>query len=268
MRKSAALFERSLLASLDDRESKLGGHSVAAVLSALRTTAFAVRERLALEQWTLVSQSEQELHAALANKSVSVQSALRALERLTVHVMAMNGAQADRMTRDDGWRMLSIGRQIERLGTLSHALAEAFATGAVDTDTGFGLVLGFFDSTITYRSRYLQRRDAQSLIELLVLDRDNPRSLAWISQTLRSRLAKLVGTPMGETPELLRERTLPHQWSQATFDRPLADLAGGDSELLIDDLKSVIDEVSGLSDVLSQRYFSHAQSSTSVGTTF
>ncbi len=268
MRKSAALFERSLLASLDDRESKLGGHSVAAVLSALRTTAFAVRERLALEQWTLVSQSEQELHAALANKSVSVQSALRALERLTVHVMAMNGAQADRMTRDDGWRMLSIGRQIERLGTLSHALAEAFATGAVDTDTGFGLVLGFFDSTITYRSRYLQRRDAPSLIELLVLDRDNPRSLAWISQTLRSRLAKLVGTPMGETPELLRERTLPHQWSQATFDRPLADLARGDSELLIDCLKSVIDEVSGLSDVLSQRYFSHAQSSTSVGTTF
>ena len=39
---------------------------------------------------------------------------------------AMTGAQTDRMTRDDGWRLLSIGRHIERLGFLASALARGF----------------------------------------------------------------------------------------------------------------------------------------------
>jgi uncharacterized circularly permuted ATP-grasp superfamily protein/uncharacterized alpha-E superfamily protein len=265
MRQSAAVFERALIASLADRQAKLGAYSVAASMSGLRATAFSVRERLALEQWTLVIASENEFHSAFANRSVSAQSALRALERLAMQVMAMTGAQSDRMTRDDGWRMLSIGRQIERLITLSHALAEAFATHTVDTDTGFALVLGVFDSTITYRSRYLQRRDAQSLIELLVLDRDNPRSLAWISSTLQSRLAKLENTNLGTMPELMRERSFPHLWNAALLADALAASASGDHDALVDRLRSIIDEASGLSDVLSQRYFSHAQRAHVVG---
>jgi len=32
--------------------------------------------------------------------------------------------QTDRMTRDDGWRLLSIGRHVERLGFLATALAQ------------------------------------------------------------------------------------------------------------------------------------------------
>jgi uncharacterized alpha-E superfamily protein len=129
-------------------------------------------------------------------------------------------------------------------------------------------VLAFFDSTITYRSRYLQRRDAQSLVELLTLDRDNPRSLSWISHTLRSRLAKLENTAIGDTPELLRERVLPHMWTKETFDAAIVAANEGDRSLLIDRLRSAIDEASGLSDVLSQRYFSHAQAATVVGAGF
>jgi uncharacterized circularly permuted ATP-grasp superfamily protein/uncharacterized alpha-E superfamily protein len=265
MRQSAAVFERALIASLADRDAKLGAYSIAASLQALKQTAFSVRERLALEQWTLVATSEQEFHATFSNKSVTTQAALRALERLAMQVMAMTGAQSDRMTRDDGWRMLSIGRQVERLVTLAHALAEAFDTGTVDTDTGFALVLALFDSTITYRSRYLQRRDAQSLLELLALDRDNPRSLAWISATMRARLAKLENVALGEIPELLRERALPHTWVQTTLAPALEVSAGGDPSMIVDRLRSAIDEASGLSNVLSQRYFSHAERARAVG---
>ena len=144
--------------------------------------------------------------------NITTQQALRALERLTTNVMAMTGAQTDRMTRDDGWRLLSMGRHIERLSTLAEALSEAFDTGTLNSDVGFSLVLGFFDSTITYRSRYLQQRAPESLVELLALDRDNPRSLAWISQTLASRIAKLSGTPSGTVPSMLASFKLPHQW--------------------------------------------------------
>ena len=94
----------------------------------------------------------------------------------------MTGAQTDRMTRDDGWRLLSIGRHLERLGFLALALARGFETGAVHDEGGFEAVVALFDSTITFHAQYQQRDDMPALFDLLVLDRDNPRSLGWVSR--------------------------------------------------------------------------------------
>ncbi len=274
-KKSATLFERALIASLADRSGKLGAYSVAATLESLRFSAFAVRERLALEQWTLVAASATEFDAAMSGAagqtgetrnaqqapSVTTQQALRALERLTTNVMAMTGAQTDRMTRDDGWRLLSMGRHIERMSTLAEALSEAFDTGTLTSDIGFSLVLGFFDSTITYRSRYLQQRDPQALVELLALDRDNPRSLAWISQTLASRIAKLSETPSGTVPSMLTAFNLPHQWK----NEQVMTLAGADDTVAITEmLRGARLDAFSISDALSQRYFSHAEAADTV----
>ena len=263
-KKSATLFERALLASLADRTGKLGAYSVAATLESLRFSAFAVRERLALEQWTLVATSASEFDAAMAgavSETRNTQQALRALERLTTNVMAMTGAQTDRMTRDDGWRMLSMGRHIERLSTLAEALSEAFDTGTLNSDIGFSLVLSFFDSTITYRSRYLQQRDPQALVELLALDRDNPRSLAWISQSLSGRIAKLMGLPSRSVPPMLASFALPHQWQ----DESTLLMAGADdSDAIINLLRGARSDAFAISDALSQRYFSHAEAADTV----
>ena len=254
-RQSAHVFERALIASLADKSAKLGAYSVAATLSSLGFSAFAVRERLALEQWSLVAASATEFDTMMAGDKPTTQQALRALERLSTNVMAMTGAQTDRMTRDDGWRLLSMGRHIERLSTLASALAEAFDTGTLDSDIGFTLVLGLFDSTITYRSRYLQQRDPQALIELLALDRDNPRSLAWIAQSLASRIAKLADTPSGIVPPLLAPFVLPHRWS-AAHTKSLASLPAPDA--IVSTLHRVSVDATAISDALSQRYFSHA----------
>ena len=254
-KQSAHVFERALIASLADKDAKLGAYSVAATLSSLGYSAFAVRERLALEQWSLVAASATEFDSMMAGETRTTQQALRALERLSTNVMAMTGAQTDRMTRDDGWRLLSMGRHIERLSTLAAALAEAFDTGALESDIGFSLVLGLFDSTITYRSRYLQQRDPQALIELLALDPDNPRSLAWIAQSLASRIAKLADTPKGTVPPVLVPFVLPHLWNTAHVTK-LASLR--DTEPMVDLLRKVNRDGTAISDALSQRYFSHA----------
>ena len=254
-KQSAHVFERALIASLADSEGKLGAYSVAANLSSLRFSAFAVRERLALEQWSLVAASASEFKAMMGDDSRTTQQALRALERLSTNVMAMTGAQTDRMTRDDGWRLLSIGRHIERLSTLADALAEGFATGALKTDVGFSLMLSLFDSTITYRSRYLQQRDGQALIELLALDHDNPRSLAWIAQTLSSRVAKLADTPRGIVPAMLANFELPHQWKAVDA---IALASNADSSAIVKLLRTVSRDSTAISDALSQRYFTHA----------
>ena len=266
-KKSVTLFERALIASLGDRTGKLGAYSVAATLESLRFSAFAVRERLALEQWTLVATSATEFDAAMAGapgqsgETRNTQQALRALERLTTNVMAMTGAQTDRMTRDDGWRMLSMGRHIERMSTLAEALSEAFDTGTLNSDIGFSLVLSFFDSTITYRSRYLQQRDPQALVELLALDRDNPRSLAWISQSLSGRIAKLMGLPSASLPPMLTPFLLPHQWEN---HEATALASANNSDAIIALLRGARLDAFAISDALSQRYFSHAEAADTV----
>jgi len=121
---------------------------------------------------------------------------------------ALTGAQTDRMSRDDGWRLLSIGRHIERLEFLSNALSEAVQLGLIGEQAGFDAVLDLFDSTISFHAQYQQSRTPQALIDLLVTNADNPRSLGWVSHTLRARLRRMGQLADGATLPL--SERVPH----------------------------------------------------------
>ena len=47
---------------------------------------------------------------------------INALERLSVQLSAISGAQGDRMTRDEAWRLLFVGRHIERVSAMTSFL--------------------------------------------------------------------------------------------------------------------------------------------------
>ena len=192
---SRRVFERSLIASLGNNTQAT---SVGYNLRAVRLAGANVRERLSQEHWSLIQRAEDSLFQRCADQLVSGDySTVHALSTLKVasdHLAAITGLQTDRMTRDDGWRLLSIGRHIERLGFLATSLGIGFETEAVHGNGGFEAVLALFDSTITFHAQYELSRDIAALIDLLVLDRDNPRSLAWVAHTLRGRLAKLAGS--------------------------------------------------------------------------
>jgi uncharacterized circularly permuted ATP-grasp superfamily protein/uncharacterized alpha-E superfamily protein len=189
------VFERSLISSLGSTSEAT---SVGFHLRALKMAGSTVRERLSQEHWRVIVRAEEELFARCTehtqNGDYSALKALQVLKNTSDHMAAITGAQTDRMTRDDGWRLLSIGRHIERLAFLASALARGIETGSVHTDGGFDAMIALFDSTITFHAQYQQSRDMAALIDLLVLDRDNPRSLAWVTHTLRGRLSKLAGS--------------------------------------------------------------------------
>jgi uncharacterized circularly permuted ATP-grasp superfamily protein/uncharacterized alpha-E superfamily protein len=210
------VFERSLISSLGGTD---GATSVGYYLRALKMAGSTVRERLSQEHWRVIVQAEGELFASCAEHvrsgDYSSLKALRVLKNTSDHMAAITGAQTDRMTRDDGWRLLSIGRHIERLGFLSGALLRGFDTGSVHTHGGFEAMVELFDSTITFHAQYQQSRDLAALIDLLVLDRDNPRSLAWITHTMRGRLAKLAGSEPEELSALSLRVPNPSNWNLA-----------------------------------------------------
>jgi uncharacterized circularly permuted ATP-grasp superfamily protein/uncharacterized alpha-E superfamily protein len=253
---SLRVFERSLVYALGDAEA---GTSVAYNLQALRNCAQALRERLSQEHWTLIHEvgdqfreHYEQVMQSPANEPLA--DALALLARVTTHLAAITGAQTDRMTRDDGWRLLSVGRQIERLDFLAHVLATGFENGLHQRDDGFALLLGLFDSTITYRAQFQARREVPPLLHLLVHDTDNPRSLAWVARTMRDRFVKLARHEPLWAHELAQTLPRPEDWPLELM--AAADDTGGHSALVAA-LRDCSAQAQALSDALSRRLFSH-----------
>jgi len=152
------------------------------------------------------------------------------------------------MTRDPGWRFLSIGRRIERLQALSIALRQAL-DGAADADLTW--LLRLTDSTITYRARYSTRPQWLPVLDLLVRDEANPRSIAFQIYGLRDyvrKLTDLFGTIGEESFEVAAA-------ALAALD-PGPDLRHGSERL-----GHLLDECYGaafrLGEQLGLRFFSH-----------
>ena len=250
------VFERSLIAALGDAQSS---YSVGFNLKALRLAAANVRERLSQEQRNLIERAETEFLDQCsdvdADTETAPQEALNALEAASEWLAGITGAQTDRMVRDNGWRLLSIGRHIERLTTLAQAMRQAFESGSVHEHAGFEALVALFDSTITFHAQYQQRRDTVALLDLLLLNRDNPRSLAWVLDTLRSRLRKLEQGDPAFAQTLFANLPDPGSWELANLSHPGTD---GQYTPLRTLLQACTTSAMGLSDALSQRHFSHA----------
>jgi uncharacterized circularly permuted ATP-grasp superfamily protein/uncharacterized alpha-E superfamily protein len=262
---SVRVFERSLVHALAD---PLAG-SVGFNLRALRQCAQALRERLSEEHWKLIDGAgrdfEDRLGAILrprglaeplvgAGPADAVGDVLGALERATTRLAAITGAQSDRMTRDDGWRLLSVGRQTERLDFLVQALTLGLQGGLPARDDGFALLLELFDSTITYRARFQARRELPPLLHLLVLDLDNPRSLAGVACTLRDHVARLARHEARWAQRVLGDLPAPDEWS-------LPALCGQDDDgrhaTLLASLQTLHERTQALSAEVGRRLFSH-----------
>jgi uncharacterized circularly permuted ATP-grasp superfamily protein/uncharacterized alpha-E superfamily protein len=196
---SRRVFERSVVAGLWDTQHTTG---VGFNLKAVFLAASCVRERLSPEHWSLIEQAQNTLLQPDVTDLHDPVQAQRVLVRTSQLMAALTGAQTDRMTRDDGWRLLSIGRHIERLDFLAHALSCAVGVGALDEQAGFDAVLALFDSTISFHAQYQQSRTVSALLELLLTNADNPRALAWVAHTLRARLARMGSLAEGGTQAL------------------------------------------------------------------
>ena len=253
---SAHLFERAVLSGLRE---KRGSFSIAYNLGALDRVSTTLRERLSSEQWGLIRAMREAFAAAVntpAHTLPSIAVVLPALDRLALQLAAVTGAQADRMTRDHGWRLLTVGRLIERLigvGARMEAFIEAGALGSV---AGIELLLELFDSVITFRARYQRHEDLLALTELLVLDSANPRAFAGVLRRLRTEIGKLPGPPDALQPLL---DVLPAEGTGLTIES----LRGADDAGIALALREVAVNLGvgavALAERVGQRYFTLAQ---------
>ena len=106
-------------------------------------------------------------------------------------ISSLSGLAQENMTQLAGWRFLELGRRIER-AILTGRLVRCFAlTGA--PDGGLELLLELADSQITYRQRYVMVAARAPVIDLVMLDPNNPRSVAFQLDRIETHLSALPG---------------------------------------------------------------------------
>jgi uncharacterized circularly permuted ATP-grasp superfamily protein/uncharacterized alpha-E superfamily protein len=259
------LFARAVLGALADANGASGTCSVAYNLRALEQASMALRERLSAEHWGLIRNTREGFARALEStvragsdgaELPRLPQVLAALDQLALQLAAITGAQTDRMTRDHGWRLLTVGRLLERLIGVATRLEVFIGSAALASVAGVELLLELFDSLITFRARYQRHEDLLALADLLVLDSTNPRSFAGVLRRLRTELSKLPGGAASLQPLL---DALPREGAGITLE----DLRGRAEAEVAQALRALAarlaEAAAALAGQIGERYFNVQQ---------
>jgi uncharacterized circularly permuted ATP-grasp superfamily protein/uncharacterized alpha-E superfamily protein len=152
-----------------------------------------VRSSLSAENWRAITVLTRDYRRAESARA----DAREALDGLLISLAALAGFAHDDMTQDDGWRLMMVGRRLERLLFVSAVIARRLAHPATPLRQELEWLLEIGDSAITYRNRHRAPPVWPFTVDLLVYDERNPRALAfqWRAiNTLLIELAESLGT--------------------------------------------------------------------------
>jgi len=234
--------------------------ALAHCIRALLDSAYAVRDQLSSDTWLVVGALDREL-LELRGPMHDPQAVIQgALQRVMQSLLALSGLGSESMVRDLGWRFMDAGRRIERALQLL-ALLRATVTDAHGTATDSLMlesVLKAAESIITYRRRYRSHAQLETLLDLLLLDRGNPRSLAFGLERLTADLDSIPG-PAGprlreEQQQLLRAATTLRLADTETL---VAEDEAGRRPALDAFLGELQDLLSAAADAIDRTHFAH-----------
>ncbi len=173
--------------------------SLGAILNRAAKASAQVRDRLSNDMLRVVNQ-----FGAVARTSdssawgyVSPGDALTVLNHCIGLLAALRGIELENLTRGPGWHFLGIGRRIERSIQLLGLFRAIVVPLEPETWPTLDMLLEVADSSITYRARYFTSLQAAPVLDLLMNDELNPRSLAFQLSDLLTHSRQLSGTPSG-----------------------------------------------------------------------
>mgnify|MGYP001395005908 FL=1 len=133
------------------------------------------------------------------------------------------------------------------------------ATAPLPDDGCLEVLLQAADSSTTYRSRYLTAIRTRYVLELLLVDEGNPRSVAYQVATLNDRI---TGLPEPSEGQELGEHTIGPRLMSLLRNARLDELkrrdAKGERLQLEAHLQTLRNGIVDLADALALRYLSHS----------
>ncbi|MBX2857974.1 MAG: circularly permuted type 2 ATP-grasp protein [Cellvibrionaceae bacterium] len=184
-----------------------------------------------------------------------------ALDPLVTALMALAGLAQESMLRGIGWQFMEIGRRIERgmqtVNILNKLLTQVLPES--EQNILFETLLLSLEALISYRRRYRAHMGPMQILELVMLDASNPRSLVYQMTQLKNQITQL---PKSKTShfELSHEERAVLQGQtliQLINLKTLCSEKYGSRPELREVLKKVKEVLAEISTVISDKYFDH-----------
>ena len=235
--------------------------SLASTLAEVQRVGGVARERLSVDMTRLIGAISDSMQIEDYMLFVEYSAVLNGCLEL---LSAFSGMERENVTRGPGWLFMSLGRRLERAMQSARQLRE-ITTPLADGDWPLlEYLLEVADSSMTYRSRYYTTLQPVAMLDVLMADGTNPRSLAFQISHLVDLYQKLPRhipddlQAMRQALELLQSFDLRH------LDYPLPGEAArehlpGELLRLQDSLKALENLLPFWSNNLSNQYFSHAR---------
>ncbi len=235
--------------------------SLASVLEAFLRVAGMVRDRISVDMWRIVN-GLNEYTRRPETEELTLGEVLELLNRSVITLAAFSGLVVESMTRGEGWRFLNIGRKLERAVNVVSLLRGTLLTSTPQEGPVLDAVLEVADSGMTYRRRYLGSLRVEGVLDLLVCDETNPRSLATQLSAIVEDVDRLPRpTPVGSRGIDQRLALTAFSAVQLADVGKLAKVQQRSRPALVALLEQLKTDLPILSDTITLKYLSHLQTS-------
>jgi uncharacterized circularly permuted ATP-grasp superfamily protein/uncharacterized alpha-E superfamily protein len=227
------------------------------LLKRVRLIASAVRDRFSGDTWRILGRLD--LDARARSRRLPLARATALIHNLVLDLAAFSGMEMENMTRGHGWRFLDLGRRLERGLSLLKLLRAAASVESAPVAV-LEPVLEIADSVMTYRRQYFSAPRLPGVLDLLLRDESNPRSLIFQVNVLREHATALVGDAeaAAATSDDERIQSLVTELRSFVPNDLAAKPAEAAPEALIPLLSKWSTDLAALSDAVTNRYFSHS----------
>ncbi|MEM8738407.1 MAG: circularly permuted type 2 ATP-grasp protein [Planctomycetota bacterium] len=269
--------EHRVLASVFDPVTPYG---LAETLGHTRRLASIARDRISVDSWRILSQLDREFQAARAAEApareATVQTpmldplteAMDLLDKMIITLAGFTGLGTESMIRNQGWRLLDLGRRLER-AVNTVGLLRALAGRPIEHEGAvLESLLEVKASAMSYRQRYLALPAALPTIDMLLLDETNPRSAAYQLVVIREHLDKLPrpGAAEGRLENDQRLALSMLSRLRLTDPEPLIDRdEHGNRHRLLEVLAQLEGQLPALSQAVARQFLSHNAVSARLG---
>ncbi len=223
--------------------------------------AYSVRDRLSLDTWRILDSISDELHQMKLEGSLHHIN--RNLDSMIIKLMAFHGLNIDNMTRENTWNILNIGRFLESAMKTCLILKTMLSVRRSEEveRTILEYLLMTNESLVTYRYMYRSTLEITAVLNLLLLDELNPRSVSYLIERVDQHINKM---PDSNSRYLnpIRKKLLDINTRIRLCDLQQLDSVdhvGNSRKELTKFLDSIIASLGEVSILINEQYFSHTQ---------
>lgn len=158
--------------------------SILSILRRVQQTARNVRDRLSIDSIRVINRMEDFREGANIEP-------LDVLDQTLFTLSSFSGLAMESMTRGLGWNFMDMGRRIERALNQAMLIRVGLPLVCRDSHNTLQALLEVSDSLMTYRGRYRSSFQLAPVLDLLLADEGNPKSLAFQCNQLAGHVEQL-----------------------------------------------------------------------------